>query len=158
MVRTVLARLAGRRSTLAVAESCTGGALGAAITAVPGASTGFVGGIIAYADGLKSDLLGVDAEILRVRGAVSEEVARAMARGARRAARADWALAVTGVAGPGGGSPGKPVGTVWLAVAGPGCDDAEARLLRADGGREAVRAAAVDGALRLLLARLEAAR
>jgi nicotinamide-nucleotide amidase len=115
----VLGRLRARGETLAVAESCTGGGLGAALTAVPGASDVFLGGVIAYANGIKESLLGVPADLLDRWGAVSDPVAQAMAEGVRQRTGSTWALAVTGIAGPGGASPDKPVGLVHLGVAGP---------------------------------------
>jgi nicotinamide-nucleotide amidase len=125
----VLQQLRERHQTLAVAESCTGGGLGAALAAVPGASDVFLGGVIAYANAVKQGLLGVSVETLAAHGAVSDPVAQAMAEGARRVTGADWALAVTGIAGPGGGSAEKPVGLVHLAVAGPdGCQSEGVRF------------------------------
>jgi nicotinamide-nucleotide amidase len=122
LASVVLELLRRRGQTLAVAESCTGGGLGAALAAVPGASDVFVGGVIAYANAVKQGVLGVSPELLETRGAVSDPVAQAMAQGARLATGADWALAITGVAGPGGGTEQKPVGLVHIAVAGPnGC-------------------------------------
>jgi nicotinamide-nucleotide amidase len=122
LASVVLELLRRRGQTLAVAESCTGGGLGAALAAVPGASNVFLGGVIAYANSIKEGLLGVPPELLAVHGAVSDPVAQAMAEGARRATGAIWAVAVTGIAGPGGGSAEKPVGLVHLAIAGPdGC-------------------------------------
>ena len=103
--------------TLAVAESCTGGSISAKFTAMAGASAYFLCGVTAYANEAKRDLLGVDAALIERHGAVSEEVARAMAEGARRVSGADFAVATTGIAGPTGGSEQKPVGTVWFAVA-----------------------------------------
>ncbi len=144
----VLAGLAGRRETLAVAESCTGGGVGAALTSIPGASEVFLGGVIAYSDRLKTGLLGVPAETIVAHGAVSSQCARAMAQAARRATGADWAVSVTGVAGPGGGSPGKPVGTVWVAVEGPDEHSVERHLL--SGSRGEVREASVTAALALV--------
>ncbi|MEB3307123.1 MAG: competence/damage-inducible protein A [Cyanobacteriota bacterium] len=119
LAEVVLEQLRQRGETLAVAESCTGGGIGAALTAVPGASETFLGGVIAYANAVKQGLLGVGADLLASHGAVSDPVAIAMAEGARRCSGADWALAVTGIAGPGGGSAEKPVGSVHIAVAGP---------------------------------------
>ena len=122
LASVVLAALRQRGQSLAVAESCTGGGLGAALAAVPGASDVFVGGVIAYANAVKQQLLGVPAALLREHGAVSDPVARAMAEGVQRQTGSTWALAVSGIAGPGGGSPDKPVGLVHLALAGPqGC-------------------------------------
>jgi nicotinamide-nucleotide amidase len=118
----VLKQLRRRGQSLAVAESCTGGGVGAALAAVPGASDVFLGGVIAYANAVKQQLLEVPAGILQTCGAVSDPVAQAMAQGVRRATGADWAIAVTGIAGPGGGSADKPVGLVHIAIAGPdGC-------------------------------------
>ncbi|MHB8718183.1 MAG: CinA family protein [Candidatus Dormibacteria bacterium] len=148
------ARLAGERlaasgRTVAVAESCTGGLLGAALTSVPGSSRYVRGGVITYADDLKTSLLGVPAPLLAGAGAVSAEVAEAMAVGVRARTGADIGLAVTGVAGPGGESPAKPAGLVYVARA----DAHGVRGARIDGdrGREGNRAAAVRAALRLLL-------
>ncbi|MCD6364274.1 MAG: competence/damage-inducible protein A [Planctomycetes bacterium] len=108
---------------LATAESCTGGMISAMITDTPGSSDFYVGSIVAYANEVKCDELGVSAAVLDDRGAVSEEVARAMAVGCRKKFHSDWAISVTGIAGPGGGSEDKPVGLVYIAVAGPaGCD------------------------------------
>ncbi|MFO7586437.1 MAG: CinA family protein [Gemmatimonadota bacterium] len=152
--RRVLALLAVARRTVAVAESCTGGGLGAALTAIPGSSEAFVGGAIAYSDAMKRRLLGVDPATLSRHGAVSGDAAVAMAVGVRALTGADWGVAVTGIAGPGGGSPGKPVGTVWGAVAGPDGSPPAVRW-RFDGDRAAVRAASVDAALDLLADRLD---
>jgi nicotinamide-nucleotide amidase len=141
-------RLRRRRLTLAVAESCTGGLLGGRLTGVPGASDWFVGGIIAYANAVKTRALRVPKAVLTRRGAVSSECAAAMARGARRALGAGVGVAVTGVAGPGGGTKEKPVGLVYVAVSGPGRTEA-VRRLEIHGRREAVRGRAVTAALRL---------
>jgi nicotinamide-nucleotide amidase len=139
--------LLARRETLAVAESLTGGALGAAVVAVPGVSATFRGGVVAYATGLKSDLLGVDAALLARRGAVDPDVAVAMAVGVRRRLGATWGLATTGVAGP-DPQDGHPPGVCFVAVAGP--DGTRVQTLALDGDRAAVRAAAVVAALALL--------
>jgi len=112
----VLAELERRQAKLAVAESCTGGLLGARLTAVPGSSRVFLGGVVAYADEVKLGVLGVSADVLAEHGAVSEPVVRQMAAGVARAFGADAALAVSGIAGPGGGTVEKPVGTVWIGV------------------------------------------
>ena len=106
-----------KKISFATAESCTGGLIGAAITSIPGSSTPFKGGIIAYNNSVKNKLLGVPAGMLHKYGAVSREVARAMAIGAIEAVNVDMAVSVTGVAGPGGGSDEKPVGTVWMGLA-----------------------------------------
>ena len=144
-----------RAQTLAVAESCTGGGLGAALAAVPGASDGFLGGVIAYANPVKQALLGVPAELLEAHGAVSDPVALAMAEGARRCTGADWALAITGVAGPGGGSDEKPVGLVHIAVAGPQGCHSEAVRFGASRGRHWIQILSAGEALnRLRLALL----
>jgi len=113
----IAGELRGSGSTLAVAESCTGGLLGARITSLPGSSEYFVGGVLSYANEVKADLLDVPREMLAQYGAVSEAVAAAMAEGARDALRSDYALAGTGVAGPDGGTPEKPVGLVYVACA-----------------------------------------
>ncbi len=141
-----LARQAGL--TIAAAESCTGGLVGARLTSVPGSSDVFVGGVVAYGDALKSKLLGGPAGLLERHGAVSAETAAAMASGARGALHADVAVSVTGVAGPGGGSVEKPVGLVFVHASGPG--DELAVVLRLPGGRDAVRRRAAASALHLL--------
>jgi len=102
--------------TVAVAESCTGGKLGDMLTDVPGSSDYFLGGVISYSNDAKSNLLGVDAKMLKAKGAVSEEVAVQMAAGARRQLRADVGVGITGIAGPTGGTPTKPVGLVYVAI------------------------------------------
>ncbi len=144
----VVERLAARGQKVALAESCTGGLLASMLTAVPGASAVLDLGVIAYADRMKQAVLGVEAGLLAAHGAVSEPVARALAEGARRTAGASWGIGITGIAGPGGGTPEKPVGTVHLALAGPGGTEAVARLYRGD--RERVRRAATFEALDLL--------
>ncbi len=111
--------LRSRRATLAVAESCTGGALSASFTALAGASDYYLGGVVSYSNDVKASVLGVSSETLRLHGAVSEQTACEMAEGARRLCGADYALATTGVAGPTGGTPEKPVGTVWIGLATP---------------------------------------
>jgi nicotinamide-nucleotide amidase len=145
---TILDVLRARRQRLAVAESCTGGLLGGRITAVPGSSDVFAGGIVAYADDVKRELLGVPAALISVHGAVSEEVVLAMAAGAQQRFGVDAALAVTGIAGPGGGTADKPVGTVWLAAR----LGTAARALRRvfPGDRGEIRARSAQAALDLL--------
>ena len=146
-------------ATLAVAESCTGGLLAERLTRVPGSSDYFVGGAVTYADRLKTQLLGVPEALLAEHGAVSEEVARAMAEGVCRALGADYGAAITGVAGPGGGSEAKPAGTVHVAVAGPaaGAHTVGHRRVRFPGDRERVRWQASQLALEMLRRRLKAA-
>ena len=115
----VVATLRRRRETVALAESCTGGQVARLITDVPGSSEVFHAGFVTYHDSAKVRWLGVDPDTIGAHGAVSEQTVRAMARGVREAAEATYGIAVSGIAGPGGGSPGKPVGTVWLALASP---------------------------------------
>ena len=141
-----LLRRAGRR--VAIAESCTGGMLGERLTAVAGSSDVFAGGVIAYDDEVKIELLGVDREELQRHGAVSEQVVTAMATAARRRFGVDVGIGITGIAGPGGGSAEKPVGTVWIAVATP--DELVPRQLRLFGNREEVRRRATQAALDLV--------
>lgn len=145
----VLRRLEGK--TLATAESCTGGGIGAALTAIPGSSAVYKGGIISYTNEVKHNLLGVDYALLDIYGAVSAPVAQAMASGARKAIGADIAVSVTGLAGPGGDDYGNPVGRVYI-----GYSDATATLSREftfSGDREAVRTQAAEEALKLILER-----
>jgi nicotinamide-nucleotide amidase len=134
--------------TLATAESCTGGLVAARLTDAAGASEAYVGGVVSYSDELKRRLLGVPDELLRTHGAVSAAVAAALAEGARRELGADVAVAVTGIAGPGGGTPEKPVGLVYISVASPDGDAIERFVLPGD--REAVRARATALALHAL--------
>lgn len=140
--------LTDRGLTLVVAESCTGGAIAKRLTDMAGVSSFFQGGVVAYSNRLKSELLGVDPHILEAHGAVSEETALAMARGARDRLGADAAIAITGVAGPGGGSEEKPVGTVWYAASLG--DQVHARHRRFPGNREGVRVRSAQAALALL--------
>jgi nicotinamide-nucleotide amidase len=140
--------LAARGETVAVAESCTGGLIAERITAVPGASTYFLGGVVSYANEAKVELLGVAEATLAAHGAVSEEAAREMAAGARARLGATYALAVTGVAGPSGGTPQKPVGTVCFALAEAGGLASERRHFGGD--RDYIRVRASQHALDLL--------
>jgi nicotinamide-nucleotide amidase len=156
-VEELVLSLAGARGLrLATAESCTGGMVAARLTGIPGSSASFVGGVVAYADDVKRAELDVPAELLAEHGAVSPEVATAMAEGARARLRADVAVAVTGVAGPAGGTPDKPVGRVYLHAVGP--DAAIARMLDLPGEREQVRVRATVTALHLLRALLTGSR
>ena len=137
-----------RKLTIAVAESCTGGLLGARLTSIPGSSDVVLGGVIAYANDVKRDLLDVDEGELVRHGAVSEPVVRQMAEGARDRFRASIGIGITGVAGPGGGTPEKPVGTVWLASALPG--GTRAVQVRLIGDREEIRRRASQAALEIV--------
>ena len=156
LVARLAAALAARRATMATAESCTGGLIAAACTSRAGSSAWFERGVVTYSNAAKRELLGVRAELIDAHGAVSAEVARAMAEGAVARTPASFAVAVTGIAGPDGGTSTKPVGTVWIATcAREGAADAV--LLPAHGDRAAVREQSVVRALELLLARVEAA-
>ena len=139
-----------RELTVAVAESCTGGLVAAEITAIPGSSGYFLGGVVAYSNDAKEAFLGVPHDLLAAHGAVSREVAEAMAAGARARFGADLAVSITGIAGPDGGSVDKPVGTVYLGYATP--RDAGSRYKRCSGDRAAIRAAAARTALDFLFA------
>jgi nicotinamide-nucleotide amidase len=149
----VVLELCRRRGlTIGVAESCTGGMLGARLTAIPGSSDVVRGGVIAYDDEIKASMLGVPDAMLREHGAVSEPVVRAMATGARSATRTDASLAITGIAGPGGGTDAKPVGTVWIALDLGG--EVESRRYAMVGDRAEVRHRSAQAALEMLRRRL----
>ncbi|MEO5735456.1 MAG: CinA family protein [Rubrivivax sp.] len=135
---------------MAAAESCTGGLIAAACTALAGSSNWFERGFVTYSNAAKTDLLGVPPALIAAHGAVSEEVARAMAQGALTHAPVQLAVAVTGIAGPGGAVAGKPVGTVWLAWG--RADDLRAECLHLSGDRAAVRETTVQAALQRLVA------
>ena len=148
LAAVVLDALRARGARLALAESCTGGLIAGRITAVPGSSDVFVGAVVAYDDQVKRDLLGVPEQAIAAHGAVSEEVVRAMAAGAQQRFATEAAIAVTGIAGPTGGTPDKPVGTVWLAAR----SDSEGRAVKRifPGDRNEIRARAAQAALDLL--------
>ena len=148
-VQEVAAALRRAGLTIAVAESCTGGLLGAVLTALPGASDYVRGGVIAYTDSVKADLLGVSRHELAEHGAVSEPVARAMAEGVRQRCHAAIGVSITGIAGPDGGSTAKPVGLIYVGVVAR--EQARVVRLEGDSGRDANRAGAVLAALRLCL-------
>lgn len=152
LAAVVLDQARHRGIRLGVAESCTGGLLGGRLTDIPGSSDVFVGGVICYANELKTGLLDVDQGDIARYGAVSEPVALALAEGARRRLGVDLAVSVTGIAGPGGGSEEKPVGTVWFGLAGP--ERREARRTIFAGTRQEVRGRAAQAALFLLYRRL----
>ncbi|HEX3534190.1 MAG TPA: competence/damage-inducible protein A [Gemmatimonadaceae bacterium] len=147
LAAVVLDRCRALKLKLAVAESCTGGMLGERITSIPGSSDVFLGGVIAYDNELKKKLLGVRGEDLERHGAVSEEVALQMASGVRDTTGADVGVSVTGIAGPGGGTPEKPVGLVWVAVHG---SDAKARRFHVGGDRTEIRQRAAQAALEMV--------
>jgi len=142
-------------ATVATAESCTGGGIAEAITRIAGSSAWFERGWVTYSNKAKAVELGVTPDVIRAEGAVSEGVVRAMADGARVRAGVTWAVAVSGVAGPDGGSPDKPVGTVWLAWAGP--DGVVAERYFFPGGRAAVRQQTVEKALSGLFEKMSVA-
>jgi competence/damage-inducible protein CinA-like protein len=144
----VLELCRARRLTIGVAESCTGGLLGERLTAIPGASDVMLGGVVAYANEVKRKLLGVAESDLVAHGAVSEPVVRQMARGARSTTGADVGIAITGVAGPSGGTAEKPVGTVWIAIDVQG--DQRALMVRLVGDRDEIRRRAAQASLELL--------
>lgn len=143
--QVVVANFRERKLKLALAESCTGGMIAARITSVPGASDIFNGSIVCYANEVKRDLLGVPQGILETEGAVSASCARAMAEGARRALKSDIAVSVTGIAGPAGGTPSKPVGCVFIGIATKGSVSTERHLFTGD--RATIRQQASDAAL-----------
>lgn len=140
---TVVAALKERGETVAVAESITAGGLGHALTYTPGASTVFLGGIIAYSNEVKSEFLGVDSALIEEFSVVSEEVANAMAEGVRKKFGTTWGIATTGIAGP-GDFQGIPEGTVWVAIRGPINQSIQLQL---DSGREAIRTGAISSAI-----------
>ena len=145
--KRLVEELIDRGETVSVAESCTGGLLGSVFTSIPNASKVFWGGVISYDDDAKQNLIGVPENLLHIYGAVSSEVAGAMARGSREVAATTWAVALTGIAGPSGGTLQKPVGPVCIAIDGPVTD---VEINRFDGNRDVVREASVDQAIILL--------
>lgn len=148
-------KLTSAKKTLATAESCTGGMIGAEITSVPGASAVFMGGIISYDNSVKSGILGVGETTLKDRGAVSVETAAQMAAGAKKVCGADVAVSVTGIAGPGGGSAEKPVGTVCFGIASEMGVRAVKMNFSPDGSREDIRRQSVDFAMELVIGELD---
>lgn len=152
-LQALATELRARGERLATAESCTGGLIAALCTTLPGSSDWFDRGFVTYSNAAKAAQLGVPAALLDAHGAVSEPVVRAMAEGALAHSDADWAVAVTGIAGPGGAVPGKPVGTVWLGWARRG-QPTQAQCVLLPGDRSAVRSATVARALAGLLSGL----
>jgi nicotinamide-nucleotide amidase len=156
LVERLAAALRSRQLSMAAAESCTGGLIAAACTSLAGSSDWFERGFVTYSNAAKTEMLGVPETLIAAHGAVSAEVVAAMAEGALARSHAHVAVAVTGIAGPGGGTPSKPVGTVWIAVASAG-RAAQPMLLQASGDRAEIRAASVVRALTLLVEHCEAA-
>lgn len=149
MINTLIETLRSRKLTVSFAESCTGGRLSARMTEIAGVSDIFLGSVVSYSNRAKEDLLGVRRDSLLEEGAVSEKVARQMAQGSRRQFHSEWSVSITGIAGPAGGSPAKPVGTVCFAVTGPDFEESYKRLFKGD--RVAVQEQACDEAVTLLL-------
>jgi nicotinamide-nucleotide amidase len=147
--RVVGALLRRRHQTLALAESCTGGLVSERITSIPGSSDYFLEGVVVYSNQAKGKTLAVHKSTLKRYGAVSEHIAREMALGIKSKSTADWGLAVTGIAGPGGGTRSKPVGLVYLGIAGPG-DFVRTRRLNLTGDRQRIRRSSATAALNLL--------
>lgn len=157
LAEAIAAGLLARGQQLAVAESCTGGLIGKCLTDLPGSSQWFERGLVTYSNAAKHELLGVPEEVLAQAGAVSAEVVIAMSSGLLARAPVDWTLAVSGIAGPDGGTPDKPVGTVWIGWVGRGVAAAASRF-RFAGDRASVRRAAAANALRGLVDLLTAGR
>ena len=155
LTQRLATQLLAKRQSACTAESCTGGLIAKTFTDLAGSSDWFERGFVTYSNAAKSEMLGVPPSVIEDYGAVSEAVANAMASGALRHSAADYAVAVTGVAGPGGGSDEKPVGTVWIAVASK--HQVNARLHRFDGDRPAVREATLQAAIDALLDLVESA-
>jgi nicotinamide-nucleotide amidase len=149
LLTNIVRILHGRGETISTAESCTGGLLATWLTDQPGSSSIYLGGAATYSNEAKTVLVGVDSGLIRSFGAVSAEVAEAMAEGIRNRLGSSWALSLTGVAGPGGGSVEKPVGTVWCGLSGP--SGTKTALFKLHGDRREIRVASAEGALRLLL-------
>lgn len=152
-LRALKEALAGRDISIAVAESCTGGLLGSMITGSPGSSAYFKGGVIAYSNEAKQELLGVEAATLESCGAVSSRTAREMADGVRVRLKADAAVSITGIAGPGGATARKPVGTVYIAVSTG--KESKSKKFAFEGGRNAIRRASAKAAIEALCREIE---
>ena len=145
-----------QKLTLSLAESCTGGKLSALLTEQAGVSDIFLGSVVSYANDVKVNLLGVRRNTLENEGAVSEKVALQMAQGVRQQLHSDWSVAITGIAGPSGGSPDKPVGTIWFAVCGPNFEATEKKMFR--GTRVEIQTQATEHAIHKLLQAVKPAR
>ncbi len=158
LARVILAACRPKRLMLATAESCTGGLLSAALTAIAGSSDVFERGFVTYSNEAKQEMLGVPSEVIAKYGAVSEECARAMADGALRHSRADIAVSVTGVAGPGGGTAQKPVGLVYICCTTNGTAGQVSRLLLTGKDRTEIRNTAAVSALRMIIAQANSAQ
>lgn len=141
-LQELIRSLRDQKLTVSFAESCTGGALSAFLTEQPGVSDIFLGSVVSYSNEAKVDLLGIRRDTLMCEGAVSEMIARQMAQGVRRQFKTDWSVAITGIAGPTGGTPEKPVGTVCFAIAGPSFEDSRKEIFSGD--RKAIQQASVD--------------
>lgn len=153
LIKKIVDKLISRGETLALAESCTGGLVSAQLAALPGVSKIYLGGVVSYANHVKAEVLGVPEELLATFGAVSVQVAEKMAEGARARLRSSWAVSITGIAGPTGGTPEKPVGTVCFGIAGPGV--AQVKSARFDGSRTEIQEKSALFALNLLWAHLD---
>lgn len=151
-LHTLIAKLRQRKLSVGFAESCTGGLLSASLASIPGVSDIYMGSIVSYSYSAKTDLLGVSWETLNSMGAVSSEVALQMARGACERLKANCTISITGIAGPTGGTPEKPVGTVWFGVKGPGFELSEKQVFSGD--RSAIQKQSVEFALKLLNSKL----
>ena len=152
---TAVAALSRAHLTVCTAESCTGGLIAKLITDVSGASAVFNGGVVSYSNEMKISVLGVGAETISTLGAVSEETALQMADGARRVCAADISVSATGIAGPAGGTPEKPVGTVYIGISSEKCSYARHLTLPPDSGRDAIRYAVAAEALQMIIIALE---
>ena len=148
-LQELIRSLRDQKLTVSFAESCTGGALSAFLAEQPGVSDIFLGSVVSYSNEAKVDLLGVRRDTLTNEGAVSETVARQMAHGVRRQLKTDWSVAITGIAGPSGGTPTKPVGTVCFALAGPGFEDSRKEFF--SGERKDIQHSSVDLAVQWLV-------
>lgn len=154
LVKDVVSHLSTKKQTLAVAESCTGGMLSAKITDLAGVSNVYLGGVVSYANSAKEGLIDVPHELLLNHGAVSREVASCMATGVRLKLSSSWSVAITGIAGPTGGTPDKPVGTVWFSIAGPNLVEPVTDVQLFKGDRSQIRLASVEHALQMLKSEL----